>query len=185
MTEILHPAKRKVISLIGMMGAGKSTTGRNLARRLNIDFNDSDSEIEKLKSKKLTQIFEEEGEEKFKEFEKKIIKQIVEKNKPQVLATGGSVFDEPKNRQILRNQTVTVWLKVDLNTLIERVCRRDTRPILEQEGVDKVQIMTELYEKRLSLYEEADIHIDTTNLTRVDIIEEIIRRLSSFIRNYN
>jgi shikimate kinase len=185
MTEILHPAKRRIISLIGMMGAGKSTTGKSLAKRLNIEFNDSDYEIEKLKNKKLSEIFGEEGEENFKEIEKKVINQIVTQNKPQVLATGGSVFDEEENRQILKNQTVTVWLKVDLDTLIERVCRRDTRPILEQEGVDKVHVMTELFEKRSILYEEADIHIDTTNLTRVDIIEEIIKRLSSFIKNYS
>jgi shikimate kinase len=185
MTEIIHPAKRKIISIVGMMGAGKTTTGKSLSRRLGIEFNDSDLEMERLHKSTVAQLFKKEGEEKFKNIETETIRQIINSGKPQVLSIGGEAFDMEANRQELLSKTVTVWLKVDIETLIERVCRRDTRPILEQTGRDKADIMMEILKKREEFFQEADIHIDTTRLTRVDIIEEIIKRLSHFIRNYD
>ena len=185
MTEIIHPARRKIISVVGMMGAGKTTTGKSLAKRLGIEFNDSDIEMERLYKNTVAQLFKKEGEEQFKDIEKKTIRQIINSGKPQVLSIGGEAFDMEANRQELLAKTVTVWLKVDIDVLIERVCRRDTRPILEQKGRNKADIMVEIFRKREEFFQEADIHIDTTRLTRVDIVEEIIQRLSHFIRNYD
>lgn len=185
MTEIMHPARRKIISIVGMMGAGKTTTGKSLSRRLGIEFNDSDIEMERLHKSTVIELFKKEGEKKFKKIEEEAIKSILAINKPQVLSIGGEAFDLEANREQLLSKTVTVWLKVDIETLIERVSRRNTRPMLERKDRSKAEIMREIYQKREDFFRKSDIHVDTTRLTRVDIIEEIIQRLSHFIKNYD
>ena len=123
MEEILHPSLRRTIVLIGMMGAGKTTTGFGLAQKLGLKFIDSDREIEKAENLTTSEIFEQKGEDYFKEIEKVAIKKILKTTKPQVLSIGGNAFDDTEVRQIIKEKAISVFLDVDLDVLIKRVER--------------------------------------------------------------
>ena len=102
---------RRTIVLIGMMGAGKTTTGFGLAQRLGIQFIDSDREIEKMEGLSTVEIFEQKGEEYFKEIEKKVIKKILNTTKPQVLSIGGNAYDNEDVRRIIKEKAISIFLE--------------------------------------------------------------------------
>lgn len=183
MEEILHPSRRKTIVLIGMMGAGKTTTGFGLAQKLGLKFIDSDREIEKLEDLTTAELFEQKGEQYFKDVEKSAIKKILKTTKPQVLSIGGNAFDDPEVRLMIKERSISVFLDVDLNILIKRVERRNSRPILE--GKDKAAAMTEIYESKHDIYSTADIVVNTTYLNRDTTINVIMQLISDYINNYD
>lgn len=182
MGEILHPSRRRTIVLIGMMGAGKSTTGFGLAQKLGIKFIDSDREIEKAEGLTTSEIYEQKGEEYFKEAEKKIIKKILCAPKPQVLSIGGNSFDDEELRELIKEKAISIFLDVELDTLIKRVERRNNRPMLE--GKDKAAVMTELYEEKYPIYSTCDIVVNTTYLNKDTAINVIMQLISDYINNY-
>lgn len=183
MEEILHPSRRRTIVLIGMMGAGKTTTGFGLAQKLGLKFIDSDREIEKAENLTTTELFEQKGEEYFKEVEKLAIKKILKTTKPQVLSIGGNAFDDPEVRQMIKEKAISVFLDVDLDVLIKRVERRNSRPALE--GKDKAAIMTGIYESKHDIYSTADIVVNTTYLNKDTTINVIMQLISDYINNYD
>ena len=183
MEEILHPSLRRTIVLIGMMGAGKTTTGFGLAQKLGLKFIDSDREIEKAENLTTSEIFEQKGEDYFKEIEKVAIKKILKTTKPQVLSIGGNAFDDTEVRQIIKEKAISVFLDVDLDVLIKRVERRNSRPALE--GKDKASIMTDMYKMKHDVYSTADIVVNTTYLTKDITINVIMQLLSDYINNYD
>jgi shikimate kinase len=183
MTLNIHPADRKSIVLVGMMGAGKTTTGFGLAQRLNIKFVDSDREIEKRENGKIADIFSMLGEEKFKTLEMRTIDNILDSTKPQVLSIGGNAFDNEKIRIKIKEKAISVFLEVDLETLIERVMRKKTRPLLELG--DKREIMIDLYNKKIDLYRKCDILINTTYLNRETSIGVIIKSIVTYMKNFD
>lgn len=178
----IHPADRKSIVLVGMMGAGKTTTGFGLAQRLNIKFIDSDREIEKRKGGKITNIFNEMGEVSFRLLEKKIIDDILESPKPQVLSIGGNAFDNDNIRTKIKERAISVFLEVELEILIERVMRRKTRPLLELGN--KREIMSDLYNKKIDIYRKSDIAINTTYLNRDTSIGVIVKSVVDYINSF-
>jgi len=182
MTSNIHPADRKSIVLVGMMGAGKTTTGFGLAQRLNIKFIDSDREIEKREGKKITDIFNKMGEENFRILEKKVIDDILDSQKPQVLSIGGNAFDNENIRKKIKEKAISVFLEVELEVLIERVMRRQTRPLLELGN--KREIMVDLYNKKIDVYRKSDISIDTTYLNRDTSINVIIKSVVDYINSF-
>ena len=123
---------RKSISLVGLMGSGKTTIGVRLARRLHIKFMDSDQEIEAAAGHTVSEIFEKFGEEDFRKGERKVINRLITQDKKIVLGTGGGAFMDPKTRGRLKRQTIVIWLKVDVDLLVERTSKRDTRPLLKK-----------------------------------------------------
>lgn len=183
MEEILHPSRRRTIVLIGMMGAGKTTTGFGLAQKLGLKFIDSDREIEKVEGLTTTELFEQKGEEYFKEAEKLTIKKILKTTKPQVLSIGGNAFDDPEVRQMIKERAISVFLDVDLSVLIKRVERRNSRPALE--GKDKATIMTNIYESKHDIYSTANIVVNTTYLNKDTTINVIMQLISDYINNYD
>ncbi len=183
MEEILHPSRRRTIVLIGMMGAGKTTTGFGLAQKLGLKFIDSDREIEKTENLTASELFEEKGEEYFKEIEKLTIKKILKTTKPQVLSIGGNAFDDSEIRQMIKEKAISVFLDVDLDILIKRVERRNSRPALE--GKDKASIMTDIYESKHNIYSTADIVVNTTYLSKDTTINVIMQLISDYINNYD
>lgn len=183
MGEVIHPSNRKTIVLIGMMGAGKTTTGFGLAQRLGIKFVDSDREIEKLEGNTASEIFKVKGEEYFKSIEKKVISRILHSPNSQVLSIGGNAFDDEGIREIIKEKAISVFLEVNLETLISRVERRNNRPVLE-EG-DKAKIMTELYEEKMPIYSKADICVDTTYLNKDTTVNVIVKLLVDYIKNFD
>jgi len=162
------------IFLIGPMGVGKSTIGRQLASMLHKSFKDSDHEIEKRTGVDIPTIFDIEGEDGFRKREAAVIEELSAENNL-VLATGGGVVLREENRRALRKGFV-VYLSASVETLVERTRRDRNRPLLQ--NTDKRQKIIELLELRDPLYrEEADLVIDTDGRSAKSVAREIIDQL--------
>lgn len=148
---------KRPIVLVGMMGVGKSTVGRNLAELLDWSFVDADDEIEKAAQLSVSEIFEKYGEAQFRNGEMRVIARLMEDNGQRIIATGGGAFCQPQTRQAIQDKAISVWLDCDLDTLVERVTRRDTRPLLR--GGDPRQILTDLLDKRQDDYAQAHVRV--------------------------
>ena len=153
------------------MGAGKSTVGRRLAKRLKLKFFDSDQEIEHRTGATVSLIFEIEGEAGFRKREKDIIDALT-KQSGIVLATGGGAVLDPDNRQSLANRGVVIYLKSGLTPLVRRTSRDSKRPLLKAD--DPAARLRELLVIRGPIYEDiADMVIDTDQRTPQSIVDEI------------
>jgi shikimate kinase len=164
----------KTIVLVGLMGAGKTAIGKRLADRLGVAFVDTDHLIEEQQGRSISSIFEKEGEGHFRELERSAIRAELEKP-PHVLATGGGAFMEAATRALIKEKGMSVWLRADFETLLERVSRKSTRPLLEKG--DKAKILKELMEKRYPVYAEADMVVDTTAGPHEIVVDKIIEAL--------
>ena len=118
------------VALVGLMGVGKSTVGRRLAKRLGLSFVDSDSEIEDTVGLPWGELFERYGEADYRDGERRLVARLVD-GQVRVIATGGGVFVDPRTRALLNERTITVWLDAPVDVLAERTGRRDTRPLLK------------------------------------------------------
>lgn len=165
--------KRSVV-LIGLMGAGKTAIGRRLASCLGLDFIDADNEIEKAAGKSISDIFSEHGEAYFREGERKVITRLL-KNGSQVLATGGGAYINEETRKYIHKRGVAVWLKGDLAVLLERVRRRDHRPLLKTG--DPEAVMKKLMDERYPVYAGADITVQSRDVAHDVIVGEIMTSL--------
>jgi len=174
MVEITSKKMNKSIVLIGLMGAGKSSIGWRLAKKLGLDFVDLDQEIEKKEKCSVNEIFAGKGEEYFRQQEKKMLATDL-KYPPHVLAPGGGIFLDKENRKLLKKFATTIWLRASLDVLLDRVSRRNTRPLLE--GGDKAEIMARLMEERYPLYSEADLTVDSDNNSHEMVVDKIMELL--------
>ena len=164
------------IFLIGPMGAGKTTLGKQLARRLNMDFYDSDRIIEERTGADIPLIFEKEGEAGFRQRESAVIDEFTQKQGI-VLATGGGAVLDTANRKHLKSRGTVFYLSSDLESLLERTHKDKNRPLLHGEESAEV-ILTRLIEQRDPLYREtADHIIDTSNDSLRHVIQAIISHL--------
>lgn len=162
------------IILIGFMGSGKSSIGKQLSRRLGYDYLDTDDLIVSKAGKSITTIFETEGEPSFREFETEILEEFLLSSKKNfVLSTGGGIILSEKNQPLLKSLGIVIWLDASPDVLFERATRQTKRPLLEVEYPRRT--FNELLAKRLSLYRETcDIEIDTTCLSYSQTIEAIL-----------
>jgi len=151
----------KPIVMIGLMGAGKSRIGREISIKTGFPFVDADTEISEAAGCSISDIFEMYGEPAFRDLEERVITRLMQ-GPPQIIATGGGAFMNEKIRNIIIENGVSVWLKADLDTLVERTGRRGGRPILEK-GNPRV-ILQELMEIRYPVYEQADIIIESRDV---------------------
>jgi shikimate kinase len=165
------------IVMVGMMGAGKSAIGRRLAQRLGVPFVDADAEIERAAGCTIEEIFEKHGEAAFRDGERRVIARLLD-GPVGVLATGGGAFMDPETRARIRSRAITVWLKVDLDTLVERVSRRGHRPLLK--NGDPRKILTQLMAVRAPIYAEADITVETGDAPTAATVERVIEALAAF-----
>ncbi len=165
------------IVLVGLMGAGKSTIGRRLAAALNLQFIDSDVEIVEAAGCSISDIFEGYGEPIFRDLEQRVIMRLMT-GAPCVVATGGGAFIQPDVRKAISEKGISVWLKADLPVLVERVSRRDNRPLLKTG--DKNEILQKLIDERYPIYAEADITIDSNFGSHESVVEEIIKALKEW-----
>jgi shikimate kinase len=169
--------KKTNIFLIGLMGTGKTTIGRQLARRLKMDFYDSDRMIEERTGADIPLIFEKEGETGFRKREAAIIDELTQK-KNIILATGGGAVLNPENRNHLINRGTVFYLKSDLETLVQRTGKDKNRPLLHADEPAEA-ILKRLLEQRGPLYEEtADYIIETANNSIHGVIQAIIKHLN-------
>lgn len=164
------------IFLIGPMGAGKTTIGRQLARRLKMEFFDSDRVIEERTGADIPLIFEKEGEQGFRKRETAIIDELSSMHNI-VLATGGGAVLDKTNRDNLVKRGTVFYLNSNLESLLERTHKDKNRPLLHAEESPEV-ILTRLMQQRDPLYREtADHIIDTSSNSIRGIIQAIIERL--------
>ncbi len=170
---------RKSISLVGLMGSGKTTVGVRLARRLRLKFIDSDQEIEAAAGHTVTEIFEKFGEEDFRKGERRVINRLITQDKKIVLGTGGGAFMDPKTRGRLKRQTIVIWLKVDVDLLVERTSKRDTRPLLRKGNPQK--ILQKLTEERYPVYKEAHITVESGQGPHDKVVNDIIWKLNKYL----
>jgi len=167
---------QKNIFLIGLMGTGKTTVGRQLSRKLKMEFFDSDRVIEKRTGADIPLIFEKEGEAGFRKRETSIINELTQK-KSIILATGGGAVLDSENRNHLVNRGTVFYLKSNLKTLIQRTGKDKNRPLLHADEPAEV-ILKRLLEQRGPLYEEtADYVIETANNSIHGVIQAIIKSL--------
>jgi len=165
----------RTIILVGLMGAGKSSVGRRLATALNLPFKDADTEIEQASNLTIPEFFEIHGEAAFRDGERKVISRLLDGPR-HVLATGGGAYMDQETRDLIRNKGRSVWLRADLDTLLKRCLKRNTRPLLQQG--DPRQILDDLMKSRYPVYAEADIIVDSSEGPHELVVDKITRALS-------
>ncbi len=166
----------KPIVLVGLMGAGKSTIGLRLAASLKLPFVDSDAEIEEAAGCSISDLFAMYDESIFRDLESRVIKRLLS-NQNQILATGGGAFMQPAIRDMIGQKAFTIWLRADLEVLLDRVSRRDSRPLLAKGN--KRKILSKLIKERYSVYEEANMIVDSGVGPHENIVKNIIQRLKA------
>jgi shikimate kinase len=172
--EILAALGPRLIVLVGMMGAGKSTIGRRLAARLHLPFLDADNEIEAAAGMSIPEIFEIHGEPHFRDGEARVIARLLEGG-PAVLATGGGSFMREETRRRVSDKAISIWLKADADLIMRRVKRRADRPLLQT--ADPEATVTRLMIEREPVYQHADLTIGSRDVPHERIVEECIEAL--------
>ncbi|MEE8547845.1 MAG: shikimate kinase [Alphaproteobacteria bacterium] len=166
------------IVLVGLMGAGKTSIGRLLAKRLDLEFIDADREIEQAAQCSIEQIFERHGEAMFRDGEQRVIARLLSAP-THVLATGGGAFMTKETRDAIRGRGISVWLRADLDLLLRRVSRRKNRPLLRNKNPR--QTLEKLMEERYPVYAEADIVVDSGDQPPATIVDTVIESLETFL----
>ena len=168
--------KKNIIILIGMMGAGKTTVGRALAKKLGRKFVDLDHAIVERCGVDIPTIFDIEGEEGFRRRENEVLVDVV-LDQDIVLATGGGAILRPENRELLKQHGFVFYLRVEIDELYRRVARDKNRPLL---ATPKPKVrLTELLAERSAIYEAAaDYIIDSTGDSQSVVVEQIINLLA-------
>ena len=177
LTHLCTELTDKSIVLVGLMGAGKTCIGKRLADRLCMDFIDADSEIEAAANRSVTEIFAEFGEKAFRDGERRVIARLLSEQ-PRVIATGGGAFMDLETRCKTRSRAISIWLKVDLDVLLQRVSRRNNRPLL-QVG-DQRKTMENLINERHPIYSEADITVSSGNEPPGTTVQKVYEALYRF-----
>jgi shikimate kinase len=177
MTETPPLRLARSIVMVGLMGAGKTSIGRRLAQKLHVPFIDSDTEIEKAANETIAEIFARDGEAVFRAGERRIIARLLD-GPVQVLATGGGAFMDASTRARVRERGISVWLRADLETLLERTTRRQHRPLLN--NGDPRATLTTLIETRYPVYAEADITIDSLAGPTDSTVQKLLSALADW-----
>jgi len=165
------------ISLVGLMGVGKTTIGRRLAKRLDMPIFDSDDEIEKASGRTVKGYFNDHGEAAFRAGERAVITRLLA-DAPIILSTGGGAFIPEQTRKLLMKNSLTIWLEADFDTVMERVSRKKyKRPLLDVP--DPVAAMRTLMEDRYPIYAQAHITVPASSGTHGQTVERVISALKA------
>lgn len=173
-------AKRldRPVVLVGLMGVGKSTVGRRLARRLGLPFVDSDAEIEDAAGLSAAEVYERYGESDFRDGERRLVARLIEGD-VRVIATGGGAFVDSRTRELLNQRAITVWLDAPVDILTERTSRRDTRAQLRNS--DPKGTLERLANERRGSYEEAHIHVKSGDGAHKEVVDSIVDALEAYL----
>lgn len=173
-------AKRldRPVVLVGLMGVGKSTVGRRLAKRLGLPFIDSDAAIEDASGFSAAEVYERYGEDDFRDGERRLVARLIEGD-VRVIATGGGAYVDPGTRKLLNERAITVWLDAPVDILTERTSRRNTRAQLR--NGDPKSVLERLDQERRSSYEEAHIHVKSGDGAHREVVESIVDALAAYL----
>jgi len=167
------------VVLIGMMGAGKSTIGRRLAKRLDLPFVDADEEIEKAAGRSIADVFEEFGEAEFRAGERRVMTRLLD-GTTRVIATGGGAFMDAETRKRIKSQAISVWLDADIGVLVARTAHKKTRPLLL--SGNPREILERQAAERRPVYAMADIHIASGDGPHSRVVDAIVEALDGHIK---
>ena len=162
---------RKNLVLLGMMGVGKTTVGKIVAKKQGLEFIDTDINIEEKCSMKISEIFKKKGEKFFRIEEKKEVLKSLKKNNCVIALGGGAFINGPVRYSILKN-AISMWLDVSLETLNKRIKWNKKRPLLNEKNNQKK--ISQLYSERKNIYKLANHRINCDNLIKEDIAKKII-----------
>ncbi len=169
--------KKKNICIMGLMGSGKSIIGKDLSKYLNFKYYDTDREIELKTKKTINTIFEEDGEEYFRNIEEKICVELLGHNNCVISLGGGSIVNK-KIREIIRQNSYSIYLQVKLNNLLNRLKSSNKRPLLKN-NFNKKNILNKLYKDRKKFYEKADFIVNNDN-DKNQVLKKIKLELNSY-----
>lgn len=159
--------------IIGFMGAGKTTIGKKLSQDLHIPVFDTDQLVEQAEGKKISKIFAEYGESYFRDKETEIL--LNTQNFKGIITTGGGIILRKENREFIKSTGVSVFLKCDMEKIMERIENDTSRPLFVNKTMEEVKAM---YESRIQFYENtAKFTIDTTYLNIDETADEIVKRI--------
>jgi shikimate kinase len=162
------------IVFVGLMGAGKTAIGRKVAAILALPFIDSDQEIESVSRMTVPDLFERYGETEFRALEQRVVLRVLEHG-PQVLSTGGGAFMNVQTREAIASHGVSVWLKAELDLLMDRVSKKQNRPLLK--SPDPRAVLERLMAERYPVYAMADVAVSTRDDRKEVIAAEVVEAL--------
>jgi shikimate kinase len=171
--DLLARLGSRSIVFVGLMGAGKTAIGRKVAAMLGLPFTDSDHEIESVSRMTIPDLFERYGEAEFRSLEQRVIVRVLESGS-QVLSTGGGAFMNEQTRDAIAAYGLSVWLKADVDTLLERVSKKQNRPLLK--NADPRAVLEKLMMERYPVYALADVTVQTRDERKEVIAGEVIGR---------
>ena len=163
---------KKNLVLTGMMGVGKSTVGKKLAKKLGLKFVDVDQLIEKKEKVKIKDIFENKGENYFRKIEKQITLDVL-KNKNLLIALGGGAFLNSSIRKEIKNSCISFWLDLNLKILSTRLKNVRKRPLLDKDDLEGS--INRIYSERKKIYSESDYRIKIKSTKANEVIDKIIK----------
>lgn len=178
MSEALLPSEPSIV-LVGLMGVGKSTVGRRLARRIGLPFVDSDEEIERAADHEIKEIFDRFGEASFRDGERRVLRRLIAGDR-KVIATGGGAFMDKETRALILDRCTAIWLEAEVEILAERVSRRGHRPLLV--GRDPLPFLRDLAEARNPVYAEAHLRVRSGPGPHERTVERILEALAEHVR---
>ena len=161
------------IYLVGFMAAGKTTVGRNLARRLGWQLEDIDDLIEKREHLTVAEIFNRHGEAHFRQVEREMLR-LLQPLRHVVVATGGGTFADPDNRQHINLDGVSVWLDLPLGEIVARIPLDGRRPLAADRAA-----LEQLYAARLESYRHAHVRIDSSRVSQPEVVDRIVDALTN------
>ncbi len=174
LTPATADADARVIALLGLRGAGKTTIGRRLARRLKRRFVELDRQIETRAGLTLSEIFSLHGEEYYRRLERDVLVDLLALRQPLVLTVGGGLVTSPDTYALLRRETLTVWLKARPEDYWNRVIRQgDRRPVDEHPHAREA--LKQLVARRDPLYARAELAIETSNLAPAQAVDRLVK----------
>jgi shikimate kinase len=169
------------VVLVGLMGCGKTSIGKRLARRFDLPFCDSDQEVEVAAGCPISEIEVAFGQNALEIGEFKVISRLLA-NSVQVIATGCLSFNYDNTRNLIKEKAISVWLKADIQTLLMRVTGRKDRPMLEPEHEE--EILTDMMNKCYPLFGEADITVRTYDEPANVTVDRVIIAMSEYIKDH-
>ncbi len=178
LARLVRALGHRSIVLVGIMGCGKSTVGKRLAQRLGLEFVDADSEIERAANMSVAEIFAEHGEPYFRSGEERVIARLLREG-PQVLATGGGAFMSEATRNEIAEHGLSIWLKVDFDTVMARVRRRSSRPLLQ--NPDPEGTMRKLLAEREPVYARAALTVMSKDVPHEAVVDQIVVTLAEHL----